>query len=773
MRLRKLVVIIIVTSIFVVWWGLKVSALSLGKTIRHTYIVHGQGKVVTLEGQRESHEMRASGSAELIQKLKLKPNTRYTLHLWGRQNKSSNALRAYLGKDGYSFYDPTGRWNEYIAYFQTGTSVEEHTELRILTKTPIRLILDDVTFTDAEGKNLIVNGQFEEDADSNGIPDGWQFASSGDFTIRYEDWSKKYLGRPDARMKYSQYKKAWISPDIASPLFLEVEYDYKGLSAEQRPLGLKAVLELPKGVEVAGYTSGHWGSLQLRPKLRKKDITRDGKPYVRYQVAALVTREQLFLPGNGGIVWFLKTSQQEGEITAYFHLETIGRDLQISSRQKEVILPLEVVRIKQATQPKKLFAGLCLSSRYFDCYPGLIEDLRYLGVNLLDYTPDLSKPPQQIQERLSAFRKAGIDLTSMTTIFKYRHSRKKEKAEDAWGIGLDGSKDSGVACASYRGKTFQESVAETAKVVGQGINCIVFDDECHPNCFCDRCMKEWEKFRQEKYPALSKVSPKVFAKDKGKYSQHTEALKDFRAWQYGKCVEAFRKGLQEHLRKSKKGTPEDIKMVDCVFHGKSTLPFLDYSNTMAYINYESLWSPRKLGDKVAERSVPGHLNYALLCSGLVYEGLDNNGLDPHEINKYQILETVMSGSRKGFSFYASSCDDLLDWKYMAEAVNILAKVEDIIIDGKITNRAEIGASAGHVRTLEKGSEALILAAEYFTYENLPMDIEVIFKPKEEVKVIDVETGKQVAVISPNKPSFEVQLTRDRARLLYVGKRNIR
>lgn len=769
MKLKRQLAMSIFVLVFALGSGLRALALPMGETIRHSNIVHGEGKVVTLEGQRESHEERASGSAELIQKLKLKPNTRYKLHLWGRQNKSSNALRAYLGKDGYFFYDSTGWWNEYIAYFQTGDSVEEYTELKLLTRTPIRLILDDVTLTDPEGKDLIVNGQLEEDSDSNGVPDGWEFESSGDFTIRYEDWSK-YLGRPDARMKYYQYKKGWISPDIASPLFLGVEYDYKGLSAEERPLGFKAILELPREVEVVGYTSAGWGSLSLRPKLKKKEITRDGKPYVRYQVAAIVTRERLFLPGNAGIVWFLKTKLKKGEVTAYFHLETIGRDMKISSLQKEITLPLEVVRINQATQPKKIFAGLNLRSTYFDCYPGLIEDLCYLGVNLLDYTPDFSKSPEQIRERLAALRKAGINLTSMTVICK---GYEKKKNEEARAVGLDGSKDARRPCTSFRGKAFQESVAETAKVVDQGINCIVFDDEWSPNCFCDRCMKQWEDFRREKYPGLSKVSPKVFAKDKEKYPQHAEALKDFRAWQYGKCVEAFRKGLQEHLRKTGKGDPEDIRMVDCVFHGKSTLPFLDYSNTMAYINYESLWSPRKLGDKVAKRSVPGHLNYALLCSGLIYEGLDNNGLDPHRINKYQILEAVMSGSRKGFSFWASTGDDLLDWKYMAEAVNILAKVEDIIIDGKITNRAEIGASAGHVRTLEKNSEALILVAEYWTYENIPMDIEVIFKPKEEVKVIDVETGKQVAVISPDKPEFEVTLTKDRARLLYVGKRDIK
>ena len=736
------------------------TADEVGESVRHPGRVHAQGKIMTLEGRKKGH-------AVLFQRVKVRPGTRYKLHFWGRGNRSWQTVKPSLGDGKPVFlYEPTGWWNEFTVYLDTPDKVPpDGLDLKINDLRRKRIHIDDVTFTGPDGKNILQNGQFEDDRDGDGRPDGWQWTTHGDFTVAWEDWSK-YLGRPDARMKYYQYKESYLSPDITTHFPTGLEYDFKGLSEEDRPLGVKLLLDLPEEVSVSGFTSWGWGGVKPMPRLAKKAMVRDGKPYVRYRVVAPVDREQCYYPGNAGIVWFLKTTLTEGTVKSYYHLEWPATGKTKAHMQPEVALPMRVVRIPKVDQPKNIFVGLDLPSRYFDNCPGLIEDLRHLGVNLLDYHPNFSKPRPEIEKRMANFRQAGFDLATMTVIFKGARRGFTENAA----VRLDGARDTHQPCHSYRGKLFDDSISQSAKHCDLGINCFVFDDEYGLDCFCQRCLAQMKTYFLKQYPALPKVNVKQFFPSPKEYPNHHQAYKQFRAWQYGKCVEDFRSGILQYVRKIGKGNPDDVKMIDCVFHGEAALPFLDSSNTMAYINYEGKFSPKKLGDDLGRFYVPGFLNYPLLCSGLVYEGLDNNGLDPQVINKYQILESLMAGGFKGFAFWASNGNDLLDYKYMAEAIDMVNKIEHLLPGARVVNEGTITESdSTSARLVESGNGYLLLVGDYSTYEPEPTEALVLVttRKKKPLAVVDVETGKKIATLHGGDELLTVPLKERRARLFHL------
>ena len=734
----------------------------------------GKGKMIVFEGQHNEK------TGQIYQEVKIKPDTEYTIKVYTRYDKTGGGVTIQLGwgQPYFYCYDACGFWAEHTVKIKTDPYAE--TECLILGMRPgkggANAWLDDVRMTGPDGKNIVKNGQFELDKNKDGKPDEWVVAEpKGISSIKYVDRSR-YLGENDMRMKYYQYKEACISPDMISPLYLGVEWSFN-LPKEKRPK-FKAVLELPEGVEVKGYTPAGYGSLRYSypQMLPSQQILRNGDKYTRYLIEGTTQKwADFFWPGNNGFVWFLETTLKEGVVKAYYHMEWEG------GKQQPVEIPLRVIRIEKIGQPERLLVGVDPPQRCFNNWPRFLKSLQGVGVNLLDCRGLPTGPIKAVRRKNREFRKRGLNLIYMTVMVN-----KKAYAQDkeSWAERIDGRKAVPVMregylpsdlspCPSYRGKAFQDFVEEGKKIIDRGTYWINFDDEIGFTCFCEKCLSGFKSYLKENYSVLEYKDPHTFEKAPEEYPMYHEIFHDYGNWLYGKAILDYKKALQDYAKEKWQVAPEKITMVNCAVarHRAASYAF-DYLNQMNYINYCSFFSPKIVGDDVQKYVSEDAPFYPLLSPGLTYEGMERNGLEPHSIMKYQIWESLCAGA-KGYALWAfSSGIDLLDMKYMADAMRVMNKVEDIIMDGKPTKRAKVLSKQGNVRTIECGDEAVVLVSDYSTYEDVPLDVEIEYKVKKKVKVIDLESGEEIGQLGPAKDKLKIRLSRERARVLYIGKRNL-
>jgi len=150
---------------------------------------------------------------------------------------------------------------------------------------------------------------------------------------------------------------------------------------------------------------------------------------------------------------------------------------------------------------------------------------------------------------------------------------------------------------------------------------------------------------------------------------------------------------------------------------------------------------------------------------------------PDIFTRYDILEAI-GGGAKGFSVCKWIGCTGLDFKYIAETINMLLPVEDIIMDGAPVV-LEVSGLPEHtsVRFIKKGEEGLLLVSNYcgpgmralypheqgYNEDAVTVEIPV---PIPQAKVIDLDSGKTV----PSGERCKVTLKKVRCKMFYVGNR---
>jgi len=155
-----------------------------------------------------------------------------------------------------------------------------------------------------------------------------------------------------------------------------------------------------------------------------------------------------------------------------------------------------------------------------------------------------------------------------------------------------------------------------------------------------------------------------------------------------------------------------------------------------------------------------------MSAGYIYYISPNSNITEDRMMKYQLLEVLASGA-KGLFFWGYTALDALDMKYIAEVVKMVKPVEDIIMDGEPIKEGKIRDLNKNtfVKGIKSEKGTIILVSEY---SQIPKEANIEYKVKGRNYVIDLDTGKVIAELTPGKPLFKVTLDKERARLFYVG-----
>ena len=137
--------------------------------------------------------------------------------------------------------------------------------------------------------------------------------------------------------------------------------------------------------------------------------------------------------------------------------------------------------------------------------------------------------------------------------------------------------------------------------------------------------------------------------------------------------------------------------------------------------------------------------------------------------KENIFEVAIWGS-KHIVYYFNTYLEPLRMKYIVDAINILQPLENMIREGRIEDCIAVTNEKMLTTCRRLGDEHLLAVRSYHSNDALSGDI-TLKGVKSPLAVIDCETGKTLATVTPDKPSFNYSLPGNVCRLLYIGPQN--
>ena len=562
---------------------------------------------------------------------------------------------------------------------------------------------------------------------------------------------------------------AYVSSDMPTMI------SFKCINPEHKPY---LFLEIPEEIKLLS-------GMRNISFLNVEKTERQGRSYNRYKI----------LVGDpaGWIRLFWSTTLNPGEkFKGYYWAEWD------KGRQKEQELPIETINIKKIRPPKKLFIYLSIPSDLAAEWPDY-NDFCSLGFNTLDFWPYTRNGSlwgmSLLETILTKTKDKNITLAAWPGEWWWPEAQKNDP--DAQAVLITGEKTQ-ILCPSYRGSHFKELVEHGKFLIDKKIMLHVFDPEIYRDaekiCFCSRCKNGFKEFLKKNYPKISYIDPMVFEKKSDIYPDlHTSWL-DYKSSLYAGIFAEYREEIEKHIKTTNINQPF-LMEVYSTYHKDipSFYGYKDYRQSPIYI--KTMEDPVKLG-RYFEYIAPMiyidiyanfgdydmllpwkdisslHANVGekvkivpILSAGFPFCAYDSD--ISAEMIKWQILETVASGA-KGFGFWGCCPIDALDMKYIAESIEILLPVEDIIFEGTPISEVKLTDINGNtfVKGVESGKGAVILISEY-SFQ--PKEAKIKYNVKEDVKVIDLSTFKQVGELTPLEPVFTVTLDKERAKLFFIGK----
>ena len=233
------------------------------------------------------------------------------------------------------------------------------------------------------------------------------------------------------------------------------------------------------------------------------------------------------------------------------------------------------------------------------------------------------------------------------------------------------------------------------------------------------------------------------------YSSYHRSFPGF--WQY----EDYRKSHSYLM------TLEDPQTFVGVFDFVAPMVYMDvYAN---YEDYDMLlpWRDTAVLRRITGDKVP---IAPILCAGYPFTYAFGSDLNA-EMLKYNMLE-VIAGGGKGFGFWGECPFDAADMKAVAEVVGMLAPYEKIILEGKAEGKVTVCSGNAVAKRVTSPAGSLLLVSEY---SRRPLKVELECPVTERSRVIDLSTGRQIAEITETEPRFTLNLGKDRAVMLYIGR----
>ena len=355
---------------------------------------------------------------------------------------------------------------------------------------------------------------------------------------------------------------------------------------------------------------------------------------------------------------------------------------------------------------------------------------------------------------------------------------------------------------SYRGRFFVESCRKEAEFCRKaGIYRFNFDIEDYIQKkgelgdFRPETIAYFKRRWAERYPGEPVPEPKVFERDPAAHPREHEA------WVGAKC-ELWADFFREMKRLLSEGIGREVIFTDWSFNVFQTVEKRNHSlrNADFYrifdIREHGFYSSidrdvRQLeqilvqfrqtfpGVKLSLSWCPSPVRYSLGRDSSDYYWSTMPAIDDEIV--YSMYEAATFGCKGVFTFKAPMVDMEFHRQFIA-ALNVLAKVEDIVVDGEsrsletnFPNDAEVhdkffgrfdtwrNQRRVFCRANTLGGRTLISVSEY--RNRGPMDVVVKFPHCGTVTVTDLESGEHVATLAEGDDALKVSLRDRRCRLL--------
>lgn len=416
--------------------------------------------------------------------------------------------------------------------------------------------------------------------------------------------------------------------------------------------------------------------------------------------------------------------------------------------ENERQLTWESLYIPPARLPKRLHVSLSWQEApwLYKTWPGYVQAQRHLGFNAVGMQPCYWKEDKvpEYQEALRAIRAAGLQLIQIESP---AGAIAADRAQPETKSVLPGGK-LGNVCPSYRGQYYQKELASFAQATKWIDPDVVFYDieafwqgAVQEAADCSRCQerfkaggyKNWDEFRA--------------AMGREMHVDQKAAIEKARA-------EA---GYTRPLTYGSYRTEPLTTLNDGLFNFDNTYPdLLQMAMPSLYVAGNALAVAENIKGNRAR--MPANDIVPWLTTGCYGEFEPSRTRD-------MILESFANGAR-GITYYWYGYFDAAHFKYHAAAVDVVAPVEDLFMDGKPLPGLKSSNPKVKVCGMGLGNERAILVSHY---GGLPaatkVTVQTPAKPK--TPVWDLHTGKQIGVTGP-KGAFTVPLGSIAARMYYLG-----
>jgi|GEM_PF-2469188 len=586
------------------------------------------------------------------------------------------------------------------------------------------------------------------------------------------------LGLKGAALDYVSHDTVYASPDIQCPLFFDLSWS---LYTANGNADLQIVVDLPEGLELTWSERGAGVSLSaLNPEL----ITIDGQPYVRWAFGVDPGEDGKphAAAGRRGVQLWLKTDPTLGRRTvrAYYHARWRG------GLQAGHALKIDVIQTPPTTQPRSLLAALSgLSAEGAGARSNILEkDLARLGLNGIVATGSVDPAVAGL------FDRAGIAPGAWFALRGDAAANAEAAACD-----IEGNRVPERLCPCYRADNAIETVfAQPAELVKGGSTVLLTDLRNGETsaCFCERCVKEFQTFLEQRNADLAFVSPQEFELLPDNFPELHAAWQEFRAAKLADLYWTLRKELDE-LRKSDPDVqnPESpLRLLAVVTapggegEGAARIEFARLADVFdveivepAMYQADGGGTPHWVGDEVARLAAA--LPFGGKAGAMVSAGSwsDPSAVSPvlrHSDVRDQVLEAVVGGAKAVIlsPFYAV---DGMDLKQFSEALGLLQPFDEIIAEAERVDVAAVVVGDGpvKVRALRRGDQVLLLVSDYAGRP--AQDVQLNLGPltadhdgPEPMVLVDAHSRSAMGEVLPDSEPITVSLGGQRARLFYLG-----
>jgi hypothetical protein len=557
---------------------------------------------------------------------------------------------------------------------------------------------------------LYVLGSWADDGDESTVS-----VEAADFTVVHP---QPYFHKPDLVLATN------LTAPI--PIGIVVPRGERGRTA----LSLK--VDVPSGVKFRG---GRIGSVSLE----EAEVERIAGGGTRYRFETSATSSSKVW----GRIYPQAVNWQDGQ-TGDLRYQFAHKDWESPPQE----LPLRAVHVPPTPRPKRIMAcmGWWSASATAE-WPGALDAWDQIGLNGFPMFAQWMKTDDPLWALADEARKRGFFMVNIDSPLHRMIERRRHQPEIH--CQLSGGRVGDRLCPSYRGPFYREELQRFADVMGRARpHFASVDIELWSwrgpvdSQKCTRCREDFEASGLQSWDEWQLAKGDQMWRDLVAAARTEVAAASGPAFEMGGYD--FRPGAAYQFTWS----------LDRLY------PELMQSSQVS--TYTSLYSYHLelIGNEVRadRRQLPRSDVLPWLTPG-------DAGTFPGQSFQWALLECFANGAR-GVYFWSGRVWDAENLIAYNRVIRAIAPVEELIIEGELVGEAVSVDGPGRVSGVRRGSEMLLLAADYFRRSGGTLDLNLSLPTASRIR--DLLTGQTVISQVPSGgASIRIPLAGARARLLHV------